>query len=101
MIELVRESFLKTVLEKAGLHRERFARLASLVGLVPLARLVYPSVLDRLPVVCAAFVEDVGGDGCAGCVGWCGGMGAKWMGPGWRGWWKRCGGGARMEWGCR
>jgi hypothetical protein len=63
LIELVRESFLKTVLEKAGLHRERFARLASLVSQVPMARLVYPSGLDRLPEVCAAIVEDVGGEG--------------------------------------
>jgi len=62
LIELVRESFLGTVLEKAGLHRERFARLASLVGRVPMARLVYPSGLHRLPEVRAAIFEDMGGD---------------------------------------
>jgi len=59
LIELVRESFLGTVLEKAGLHRERFARLASLVGQVPMARLVYPSGLDRLPEVRAAIIADL------------------------------------------
>ena len=62
LIELVRESFLGTVLEKAGLHRERFARLASLVGRVPMARLVYPSGLHRLPEVRAAIFEDMGAD---------------------------------------
>ena len=60
LIELVRESFLGTVLEKAGLHRERFAQLASLVDQVPMARLVYPSGLDRLPEVGEAILADVG-----------------------------------------
>ena len=60
LIELVRESFLSTVLEKAGLHRERFARLVSLVGSIPMARLVYPSGLDRLPDVRDAILEDMG-----------------------------------------
>ncbi len=60
LIELVRESFLGTVLEKAGLHRERFARLASLVGQVPMARLVYPSGLDRLPQVRDVILGDLG-----------------------------------------
>ncbi len=59
LIELVRESFLGTVLEKAGLHRERFARLASLVGQVPMSRLTYPSGLDRLPDVRAAILADM------------------------------------------
>jgi hypothetical protein len=62
LIELVRESFLSTVLEKAGLHRERFARLASLVGQVRMARLVYPSGLDRLPEVREAILADLGAD---------------------------------------
>ena len=60
LIELVRESFLSTILEKAGLHRERFARLASLVRQVRMARLVYPSGLDRLPEVRGAILEDLG-----------------------------------------
>lgn len=62
LIELVRESFLSTVLEKAGLHRERFARLVSLVGHIPMARLVYPSGLDRLPEVRQAILMDMGVD---------------------------------------
>jgi len=62
LIELVRESFLSTVLEKAGLHRERFARLVSLVGHTPMARLVYPSGLDRLPEVRQAILVDMGVD---------------------------------------
>jgi hypothetical protein len=62
LIELVRESFLGTVLEKAGLHRERFARLASLARHVPMARLVYPSGLDRLPEVRDAILDDLGVD---------------------------------------
>ena len=59
LIELVRESFLTTVLERVGLHRERFGRLTSLVGLVPMKRLFYPSGLDRLPEVRKAILDDL------------------------------------------
>lgn len=62
LIELVRESFLSAVLEETGLHRERFGRLASLARQVPMARLVYPSGLDRLPQVRAAILEDLRAD---------------------------------------
>jgi hypothetical protein len=60
LIELVRESFLSTVLEKADLHRKRFTRLASLVNDIPVARLVYPSGLDRLPELRGAILVDMG-----------------------------------------
>ena len=60
LIELVKESFLTAVLEKTGLHRERFGRLAALVGQVPISRLVYPSGLERLPDVRDAIFEDLG-----------------------------------------
>lgn len=62
LIELVRESFLSTILEKTGLHAQRFARLATLVGQVPMARLVYPSGFERLPDVCGAILDDLDGD---------------------------------------
>lgn len=61
LIELVRESFLGTVLEKVGLHESRFHRLASLVGRVPVKRLVYPEGLERLPAVRRAILSDVEG----------------------------------------
>jgi hypothetical protein len=61
LIELVRESFLSTILEKTGLHRERFARMVSLAERVPMSRLVYPSGLERLPDVCGAILGDLGG----------------------------------------
>jgi hypothetical protein len=59
LIELVRESFLTTVLEKTGLHRKRFGRLTSLVNHVPMKRLIYPAGLDRLPSVRDAILEDL------------------------------------------
>ena len=62
LIELVRESFLSTILEKAGLHAQRFHRLASLVRRVPMKRLSYPHGLERLPEVCEAIVADVAGE---------------------------------------
>jgi hypothetical protein len=62
LIELVRESFLSTVLEKAGLHGRRFHRLATLVRRVPMKRLVYPAGLERLPAVCEAIFADLASD---------------------------------------
>ncbi|MFO7586873.1 MAG: hypothetical protein R6X22_02270 [Gemmatimonadota bacterium] len=59
LLELLRESFLRTILERTGLHERRFARLAELARLVPMARLDYPSGLDRLPDVSRTIVADV------------------------------------------
>jgi len=61
LIELVRESFLSTVLEKAHLHAPRFHRLTTLVGRVPMKRLTYPAGLELLPTVREAILADVEG----------------------------------------
>lgn len=63
LIELVRESFLSTVLEKTGLHQKRFSRLTSLAGRIPMATLSYPSGLDRLPAVADGILADLRADG--------------------------------------
>jgi hypothetical protein len=59
VIELVRESFLATILECAGLHAERFHSLVSLVQRVPVLRVSYPSGLEHLPRVREAILEDM------------------------------------------
>ena len=59
VVELVRRSFSAPLAEAAGMQRARLDRLADLVRIVPVRRVVYPSGLSQLPRVSKALLEDL------------------------------------------
>lgn len=58
VIELVRESFVATLVEAAGFQPERLQTLSQLVQHVPVRRLIYPSGVEHLPRVVEAVRDD-------------------------------------------
>ncbi len=58
MVELLKSSFLPTLVESVGLGNRRFDFLSRLVQEVPVRRLVYSSGFERLPAVVAAVRRD-------------------------------------------
>ncbi len=66
VIELVRFSFIPTLVAAAGLQPGRLDLFSRLVQEVPIRRILYPSGFDHLPAVCARIVEDLRCD--TGCL---------------------------------
>ncbi len=60
LVELLRGSFMPTMVARFGLESERLSKLASVTNTTPMKRLRYPSGLDRLPEVVAAVENDLG-----------------------------------------
>ena len=59
VIELVRHSFLATIVEAIGLQEERLGFFAQLALQVPMRRILYPSGLEHLPSVREAILKDI------------------------------------------
>ena len=59
LIEIVRNSFIPHIVEAAGLQPQRLNFLAQIANKVPIRRLVYPSSLENLPLVCDKVLEDL------------------------------------------
>jgi hypothetical protein len=62
LVELLRASFLPVEVERFGWQRRRLAAMAALLGTVEVARLRYPSGLERLPAVIAPILADLRAD---------------------------------------